>query len=175
CTMKPYERRRFGAATKDYYHKSMMVVNIDALADPVIELLGVAAVAGALLAGSYLVLQHQTHLFGLRMTAQPLEPEALLNLYILLAAIADPVRKLSSVFTRLQSGCAAADRIFAFVDRQPHVRANSDGPRLPRPVIPAQARDPETLAGRAGARPRPLGKTNYIEFRDVCFSYQPDR
>ena len=44
-TMEPYERRRFRAATQDYYHKAMRVVNIDALAGPIIELLGVAAVA----------------------------------------------------------------------------------------------------------------------------------
>ena len=57
-------------ATKDYYHRAMMVVNIDALADPIIEVLAVAAVAGALLAGAYLVLHKETHLFGvlLRMT-----------------------------------------------------------------------------------------------------------
>ena len=51
---------------------------------------------------------------------------------LLLAAIADPVRKLSSVFTRLQSGCAAADRVFAYLDRQPAVRSNAQGPRLAR-------------------------------------------
>jgi ATP-binding cassette subfamily B protein/subfamily B ATP-binding cassette protein MsbA len=156
-TMEPNERRRFCSATRDYYHKAMLVVNIDAMADPIIEVLGVAAVAGALLAGSYLVLQKQTHLFGLRMTEQPLEAESLLQLYILLAAIADPVRKLSSVFTRLQSGCAAADRIFAYVDRQPRVRGNSEGPRLRRPA-------PGAVAGPA-----------YVEFRDVCFSYEPQK
>ena len=59
------------------------------------------------------------------MTQQPLEAETLLQLYVLLAAIADPVRKLSSVFTRIQSAAAAADRIFAFVDRQPSVRATA--------------------------------------------------
>lgn len=160
-TMEPYERRRFCVATKDYYRKAMMVVNIDALADPIIEVLGVAAVAAALLAGSYLVLKQQTHLFGLRMTAHQLEPESLLQLYILLAAIADPVRKLSSVFTRIQSGGAAADRIFAFLDRQPRIRPNSDGPRLARPA----ADDAIPLADRP----------NYIEFRDVCFSYEPGR
>jgi ATP-binding cassette subfamily B protein/subfamily B ATP-binding cassette protein MsbA len=148
--MEPYERRRFHAATKDYYHKAMWVVNLDALASPVIELLGVAAVAAALLAGAYLVLAQQTHLFGLRLTAQPLEASALLQLYALLAAIADPVRKLSSVYTRIQSGAAAADRIFAFLDRQPRVRSNPGGPRL--------------LRHRAA-----------IEFRDVCFSYEPGR
>lgn len=147
-TMEPYERRRFRTATRDYYHKAMMVVNIDALAGPIVELLGVIAVALALLAGAYLVLQHETHFWGMRMTSQPLEAETLLQLYALLAAIADPVRKLSSVYTKIQSGAAAADRIFLYVDRMPKVRVNSNGVRLQR--------------HKSG-----------IEFRDVCFSYDP--
>ncbi len=147
-TMEPYERRRFRAATRDYYRKAMMVVNLDALASPVIELLGVVAVAAALLAGAYLVLENQTHLFGLRMTGQKLESEELLQLYALLAAIADPVRKLSSVYTRMQSGFAASDRIYAFMDRRPRVRGNSQGARL-------------------------AGVARGIEFRDICFSYEP--
>ena len=149
-SMEPYERRRFCSATKDYYHRSMMVVNLNAIASPIVELLGVAAVAGALLAGAYLVLRQETHLWGLRMLAQPMEPESLLQLYVLLAAIADPVRKLSSVYTRLQSGWAAADRIFAVLDRHPRVHSNSEGPRLGR-------------------------LSSSIVFRDVCFSYDPNR
>ncbi|HJT78205.1 MAG TPA: ABC transporter ATP-binding protein, partial [Gemmataceae bacterium] len=149
-TMEPYERRRFRLATRDYCRRAIMVVNIDAAADPIIELLGVFAVALALLAGAYLVLGGHTRLFGMNMTAQPLQAPALLNLYALLAAIADPVRKLSSVYTRLQSGVAASDRIFAFLDRQPRVRSNSDGPRLGR-------------------------HHEGIEFRDVCFSYEAGR
>jgi ATP-binding cassette subfamily B protein/subfamily B ATP-binding cassette protein MsbA len=155
-TMEPYERRRFCVATKDYYHKSMLVVNIDALADPIIEVLGVVAVAAALLAGSYLVMYQRDSLFGLRLTSGPMEAESMLTLYIFLAAIADPVRKLSSVFTRLQSGAAAADRIFDFVDRRPTVSPNSDGPRLPRRV--------------PGSTP---SDEPFVEFRDVCFSYVP--
>jgi ATP-binding cassette subfamily B protein/subfamily B ATP-binding cassette protein MsbA len=147
-TTEPYERRRFSVATREYYQKAMMVVNLDAAASPVIELLGVAAVGMALLAGAYLVLGKHTQLFGLKMSYQPLEAETLLTLYVFLAAIADPVRKLSSVYTRLQSGVAASDRIFAFLDRQPRVGGNSDGPYLGR--------------HRGG-----------IEFRDVCFSYDP--
>jgi subfamily B ATP-binding cassette protein MsbA len=149
-THEAYERRRFRAVTRDYCHKAMMVVNLDALSDPVIELLGVMAVALALLAGAYLVLDRaaEEHLFTLRMSNHPLEPEELLALYAYLVAIADPVRKLSSVYTRMQSGFAAADRIFDFVDRRPRVRANSAGRRL------------ETV--RHG-----------IEFRDICFSYDP--
>ncbi len=149
-TMEPYERRRFCSATKDYYYKAMWVVNLDALAGPIIELLGVAAVAGALLAGAYLVIEHQTHLFGMRLTEQPLRPTELIQLYVSLGMIADPIRKLSSVYTRLQSGAAAADRIFVYVDRQPRVRGNAPAQRLARHA--------------AG-----------IEFRNVCFSYEPGR
>jgi subfamily B ATP-binding cassette protein MsbA len=145
-----YERRRFYAATRDYYHKAMWVVNLDALAGPVVELLGMLGIAGALLAGAYLVLSGETHFWGLRMTEHPLEAETLLQLYAFLAAIADPVRKLSSVYSRIQSGAAAADRIFTVLDRRPRVRSNSDGPRLRRPQ-------------------------QGIEFRDVCFSYEPGR
>ncbi|MFL5244295.1 MAG: ABC transporter transmembrane domain-containing protein [Gemmataceae bacterium] len=149
-TMEPHERRRFRTATRDYYHKAMMVVKIDALADPVMELLGVMAVAGAILAGSYLVLQRETRLFGIQMTDQPMSAPSLLLLYGYLAAIADPVRKLSSVYSRMQSAMAAADRIFVTFDRQPRVVGNNAGVRL---------------AGMATA----------MEFRDVCFSYEPGR
>jgi ATP-binding cassette subfamily B protein/subfamily B ATP-binding cassette protein MsbA len=169
-TMEPYERRRFCTATKDYYHKAMRVVNIDALADPIIEVLGVAAVAGALLAGSYLVLRRETTVWGVRLTHQPLEAASMLQLYVYLGMIADPVRKLSSVFTRLQSACAASDRIFAYVDRQPRVRGNSDGPRLrlARPVRPGPGQEP-------AAEPPPAGRPAFVEFRNVCFSYEPQR
>jgi ATP-binding cassette subfamily B protein/subfamily B ATP-binding cassette protein MsbA len=149
-TMEPYERRRFQQAIRDYYRKAMRVVNIDAASSPVIELIAVVTVAGALLVGAYLVLEHQTHLFGLRMTARPLESETLLQFYALLAAIADPVRKLSSVYTRLQSGAAAADRIFFYMDRPPRVVSPSRAPRLAR-------------------------HDAAIEFRDVCMSYEPGR
>jgi ATP-binding cassette subfamily B protein/subfamily B ATP-binding cassette protein MsbA len=150
-TREGYERRRFRDVTKDYCHKADMVVNLDALSDPVIELLGVLAVALALLAGAYLVLDRSAEekFWGVRMSNHPLEPEELLALYAYLVAIADPVRKLSSVYTRMQSGFAASDRIFDFLDRRPRVRPNCDGRRL--------------TAVRHG-----------IEFRDVCFSYDPD-
>jgi ATP-binding cassette subfamily B protein/subfamily B ATP-binding cassette protein MsbA len=147
-TREPHERARFHAATRDYYHKAMLVVNLDALAGPIIELLGVVAVSAALMAGAYLVLGQQTHLFTLRMTEQPPDAETLLTLYALLAAIADPVRKLSSVYTRIQSGAAAADRIFTYLDRQPRVLANAQGRRLAR-------------------------HADSIELRAVCFSYEP--
>jgi ATP-binding cassette subfamily B protein/subfamily B ATP-binding cassette protein MsbA len=149
-TMEPYERRRFQLATRDYYRKAMRVIHIDALSNPLIEMLAVVTVAVAILGGAYLVLRQQTHLFGLRLTDQPLEAETLLQFYALLAAIADPVRKLSSVYTKLQTGAAAADRIFHFLDQRPRVAPNRRAPRLGR-------------------------LQHGIEFRDVCLSYLPGR
>ena len=73
----------------------------------------------------------------------------MLQLYAFLAAIADPVRKLSSVYTKIQSGGAAANRVFESVRPMPTVQANAEGPRID------------------GVR------KDSIEFRNVCFSYNP--
>src|SRR5207244_1362204 len=67
-----FERHRFAVATRDYYKKAMWVVKLDAASGPVIELMGVATIALALLAGAYLVLGKETKLFGMRMSEQPL-------------------------------------------------------------------------------------------------------
>jgi ATP-binding cassette subfamily B protein/subfamily B ATP-binding cassette protein MsbA len=73
----------------------------------------------------------------------------------------------------LQSANAAADRIFAFIDRTPRVAANSDGPRLSRPAWLPPARPLPGLT--PGARPAVPARPGYIEFRDVCFSYEPGK
>jgi ATP-binding cassette subfamily B protein/subfamily B ATP-binding cassette protein MsbA len=149
-TAEAQERRRFQTASRDYAARAVRVINLDAMTSPMIELLGVAAVTVALLVGAYLVLEQKTALFGIKLCDQPMDIATLLQLYALLAAIADPVRKLASVYTKLQSGAAAADRIFTALDERPKVTANSLGPVL--------ARHAES-----------------IEFKDVCFAYDPGR
>lgn len=167
-TREARERRRFLEATRDYHQRATRVVFIEALCDPIIETLGLTAVALALLAGSYLVLTRSTMLFGMQMTSQPMDPETLLQLYILLAATADPVRKLSSVFTRLQSAEAASQRVFECIDRQPAILPNADGPRIERPTwLPLRGKSEGPT--KVPLEPRPL-----IEFRHVCFSYEKD-
>jgi ATP-binding cassette subfamily B protein/subfamily B ATP-binding cassette protein MsbA len=86
----------------------------------------------------------------MKMTAQPLGFATLLQLYAFLVAIADPVRKLTSVYTKIQAAEAAANRIYEVFDRMPMVRANAGGPRLER-------------------------LRQEIEFRNVCFSFDPAR
>ena len=57
-TSERYERRRFFVETKSFYKKAVRVATIDALSDPVLEILALTTVSIALLSGSYLVLNH---------------------------------------------------------------------------------------------------------------------
>jgi ATP-binding cassette subfamily B protein/subfamily B ATP-binding cassette protein MsbA len=145
---EPRERRRFHKATRDCYHRGMWVVTLDALTSPVIEVMTVVAIAAVFLIGAYLVMEQPTSILGIAIADQPLESETLLQLYALLAAAADPVRRLSNVYTRIQSGFAAADRIFNYMDKEPRIQTNSAALLLARHHVD-------------------------VEFRNVCFSYIP--
>jgi ATP-binding cassette, subfamily B, bacterial MsbA len=149
-TMERYERRRFFLETKSLYKKSVKVAMIDALSDPVLELLALTTVSIALLSGAYLVLYQTTAIdfgwFKLQLASRPIEIEDLLTLYAMLGGISDPVRKLANVHSKVQRASAAADRICVLMDRQPEV---SDKPKAVR------------LHRHKAA----------IEFEDVHFSY----
>ncbi len=148
-TREPQQRRRFREASRAYLRKAMRVIYIDAATGPIVEVLVVLAVGLALASGTYLVITSSTHIFGIQMTSQPLDFATLLQLYAFLAATADPVRRLSSVYTKIQAGEAAANRIFELYDRMPTVKANPEGPRITE-------------------------VKEKIEFKNVCFSYNPD-
>lgn len=121
-TMERYERCRFHRRSKEYYRKSLKIARYDSLSHPITELLGIAMISLALVAGAYLTLEGKTHLLGVRMSDRPLSLGALMLFYGFLIGTADPARKLSDVFTRLQRAAAAADRIYALLDREPKLR-----------------------------------------------------
>lgn len=149
-TAEQRQRRQFHRSSKRFYLKAMKIAVYDSLAHPMSEMLGMVAISISLLAGAYLVLKGKTHLLGIRISAQPLSLSSLLLFYGLLAGVADPLRKLSDVFGRLQRSIAASDRIYAYLDRQRRVR------------------DP--------LRPIPIGRhQREIRFDHVCFAYRPDQ
>ena len=145
-TQEPHERRRFRVASREYFRKAMRVIYIDAATGPIVEILVVSAIGFALASGTYLVVTQKTDIFGYQMIDEPLGFATLLQLYAFLAATADPVRRLTSVYTKIQTGTSAANRIFEIYDRMPTVKANPEGPR-------------------------PTDVREKIEFRNVCFSY----
>lgn len=147
-TMEGSERRRFHRNSKSFLAKAGRIAWYDSLTRPLTEVLGMVTIGLALLAGAYLVLSGETHLFGLRLCDRPLSRSSLLLFYGLLAGISDPARKLSEVFSSLQRAAAAADRIYALLDREPAV---ADSPR-----------------------PVPLRRhAREIVFDNVSFGYQP--
>jgi ATP-binding cassette subfamily B protein/subfamily B ATP-binding cassette protein MsbA len=145
-TMERHERRRFHLASKSFYARSMRIAWYDALTHPLTESMGMLTIFLAMLAGAYLVIGQRTHLLGIRMCAAPLDLVSMMMFYAMLAGTSDPARKLSDIFNRLQRASAAADRVYALLDREPEVR------------------DP--------AQPRRIGRHHRdITFENVSFSY----
>jgi len=142
------ERRKGYVVSREFSRRATRYVRIEAFAGPLIELMGISGVFLALMAGAYLVLHQKTSIGGIRLTQTPLDHETLLTYYALLAAIADPLRKLSSVYAKLHAAAAAADRIFELIE------SRRSSPGVARNVVlPPHAES--------------------VEFRDVSFSYGP--
>jgi ATP-binding cassette subfamily B protein/subfamily B ATP-binding cassette protein MsbA len=144
-----WERGRLRIELLRLHRKSMRVAGLDSLTRVNTEILGVGVICLAILAGGYLVLNQETHLLGLRLTDRPLSFGALMVFYGFLIGTSDPARKLSSVISSLQAGSAAADRVYALLDRRPTI---VDPPRPQR--LAAANRD--------------------IEFRGAHFHYRPE-
>jgi ATP-binding cassette subfamily B protein/subfamily B ATP-binding cassette protein MsbA len=131
-TNESHERKRFHLRAKEYYRKAMKIARYDSLSHPITEFMGILTVCLALLAGTWMVLKGETHLLGIPLTSRPLDLSSLLLFYGCLFGTADPVRKFSDIFSRLQCGIAATDRIFACLDREPAIRSPKNPVPCPR-------------------------------------------
>ncbi len=149
-TNERQERRRFHHDNKRYLHKAIRIASYDSLTHPMTEALGITTVSLAMVAGAWLILSRETHLLGIRMSDGPLGRADMLTFFFMLAGMADPLRKMSDIFSSLQAGFAAADRIFARLDREPRIR----DPETPAPFV-RHYRD--------------------LKFENVSFGYRPDK
>ena len=146
-TMESRERSRFHQTSKQYYRRSMKIAMYNSLVSPTTEMMGIGMIVAAMLAGGYLVLNGETHLFGIRISDTPLSHGMMGLFFGSLAGASDPVRRLSGVFNSLQRAAAASDRVYALLDRESQVVD---------PSVPAKL-------------PERLGR---IQFRDVRFAYK---
>lgn len=126
-----FERARLRRGTYAYYQKSMKMAFYNTLARGTTEMMGMTTVALAILAGGYLVLNQQTHLFGLRITTDPLKQGEVFLFFSFLIGASDPARKLADVWSGLQRGIAASIRVMEIVD-QPIRVEEPTSPRSPR-------------------------------------------
>ena len=100
----------------------------------------------ALLPGAYLVLRETTTIWGIALSTNKMDMAQLSLLYVLLAGMIDPARKLSTTYAKLKRSMAAADRVFGLIDAKSLVR---------EPAEPLTA----------------PWHSKSIEFRDVRFTY----
>jgi subfamily B ATP-binding cassette protein MsbA len=128
----PRHRRRFHRENKEYYRKSMTIVRIDAMTSPITETMGLMAAFLALLPGAYLVLRGTTSIWGLKLISEPMDLAELSLVYVALAGIIDPARKLSTTYSKVKRGGAALERVFQLMDRKPLVRQAENPADLPR-------------------------------------------
>ncbi len=141
-----FERAKFNRGTQAYYRKSMKMAFYNTLARSSSEMLGMVTVGLAILAGGYLVVNQQTHLLGIRMSAQPLSDGKMLAFFGFLIGASDPAKKLTDVWSGLQRGIAATTRVFEVIDQ------------------PVRVRDPQQPI----TTPRPHG---HVHFRDLSYQY----
>jgi len=133
-SMENYERKRLFRIDRGMFRQQLRMARVDAMSKPVMEMLGFVVVSVCIvwLAG--------------RVIGGDLKPADFATTLILLAAMLDPLRKLSNMYVRLQRANAAAHRIFALID--------TPGEELARPGAPALPAIQRS-----------------IEFREVTFRY----
>jgi ATP-binding cassette, subfamily B, bacterial MsbA len=116
------EQKRFDTATSLMKRFGLKFLFLTSLSKPIIEFLGVGMLGTTIIGGSYLVLNNQTHIMGMRICDEPLSVSALLVFFGFLIGLSDPLRKLSTVYATIYSGTVAADLIYTMLDRPSEIR-----------------------------------------------------
>ncbi len=132
-TMEGAERKRFFRVNRGLLRQFNKIAKIEAASSPAIECIGVVGGCAAGAVGGYWVLSGN------------MKPGDFIAFMACMAAMFDPIRKLSKVATRFQRSEAAATRVF-------------------------QLRDIEQEKVVHGAPPLPRHSKS-IEFRNLCFRY----
>ncbi len=117
-----YELEKFQRSNNAYFRRGMKTAKYDALTSPITECLGIGMLVLAIMAGAYLIIYQKTSLFGIPTSSRPLDLGSLVLFYGFLIGASDPARRLTDIFTNIQSACAAADRVYEVIDREPLVK-----------------------------------------------------
>lgn len=122
-SMEKHERKRFETVANEVYAKSMRIQVYSAFSRMNNEVLGVSMICLSILAGGYLVLNHDTHFLGVQMSKSAMTFGEVMAFFAFLIGVADPLRKMADVYNQIQCGIVAADRVFPLVDQTPAVQA----------------------------------------------------
>lgn len=119
-TAEPYEIARFRAQTAAFASATLRMRRVGALAPPLTEFLGALAVVAVIwFAGHEVLLSHS------------LAPDRFFVFVTAVLSLMMPVRSLSNANTVVQSGIAAASRVFALLDEPVTVRERPQASAAP--------------------------------------------
>jgi ATP-binding cassette subfamily B protein/subfamily B ATP-binding cassette protein MsbA len=149
-SMEKHEQQRFENVANKVYRRSMKIQIYSAISRVNNEVLGVSMICLSILAGGYLVLNHQTHFLGIQMSKSAMTFGEIMTFFVFLTGVADPLRKMSDVYNQTQAGVVAADRVFPLVDQKAAVQNTNS----PTPMSPDQFD---------------------VEYESVRFEYEEDR
>jgi len=117
-TRENYERRKLFRIDRRLLRQQLHMQFIEALTSPLIETLGFIAGAAAIIYFAKGIFDHR------------MDHEEFMTMLICMAAIFDPVRKLSSVYPKLQRANAACRRIFELIDSPNEYAQDAGKPKL---------------------------------------------
>jgi ABC-type multidrug transport system fused ATPase/permease subunit len=103
-TRENYERKKVFRIDRGVLKQQLRMGFIEALTSPLIEMLGFAAGAAAIL------------FLANEIVNDRMDSAEFMTMLVCMAAIFDPVRKFSSVYPKLQRANAAAQRVFELID-----------------------------------------------------------
>jgi len=125
------EQRRFKNAARSLKNLSVNIAFYDSLIRPTTELMAITTLGIAMLCGAYLVLNQETHLFGMRMSSRPLSASEMFMFFAMLAGIADPARKLTDIYNVLVRATMGSEVLFKTFDAPPSIAAPAKPKRAP--------------------------------------------
>ncbi|HEX3601984.1 MAG TPA: ABC transporter transmembrane domain-containing protein, partial [Lacipirellulaceae bacterium] len=120
-TMEDFERRRFSKSTSQMSHFAMKATFFQSLNSPVTELLGMGILCTGVVVSGYLVINQETHIFGIPMCDKPLSITLVTVFFAMLVGASDPLRKLSTVITGINNGMAAAGLLYPILDKNSYL------------------------------------------------------
>jgi subfamily B ATP-binding cassette protein MsbA len=118
--MEEYEQRRFWEASDQVFKAIMRIVRVDALASPVLEVLGSVGIVVAVWVGGYLVF------------TKSLTPGAFMAFLGALVSLYQPIKRISQINNIIQRGLAGVSRVFELMDLRPDVTERPDALTLGR-------------------------------------------
>jgi ATP-binding cassette, subfamily B, bacterial MsbA len=113
-----YERRRLFKLDRRLLRQRLRIAFVEALTPPLVETLGFVAGVVAIL-----FIAHNMFYRGMK-------PPELMTMLICLVGLFDPIRKLSTVYAKIQQANAAAERVFALIDSPSEYEGDAGRPRL---------------------------------------------